>query len=250
MTLSWDAVTNAENYILQRGLLPDYSDAAQIYSGPSTSFGDSGLSELTDYYYRVKAQDTDLIYSDSSYSAISETTLEDTYVVWDNLLRADDLGAGTIKLNATGSSTVYGNGGYATLAINGDNAILFKGDSQLSRGAQGLGLTNAYAGIIADGFDMDIWVQLRDTGSIRVFEGGVVVQDSQTYVASDEISIRYSSGTPGTVTVEKNGTTIYTSGLTFTLPLTPIGLLANTSLESKLRNCKFETSSNLIASPL
>ena len=74
LTLSWDPVVDAENYIVLRGLLPDFSDGVQIYSGANPTFDDSGLTVNTTYYYQVKAQDIDGIYSDSAFATLSQTT--------------------------------------------------------------------------------------------------------------------------------------------------------------------------------
>lgn len=56
--LSWDdQPVSADNYIVERGLLNDYSDATQIYSGATNSFIDVGTAANDErYYFRVKAQ--------------------------------------------------------------------------------------------------------------------------------------------------------------------------------------------------
>jgi len=76
INLSWDAVPGATNYILQRGLLANHSDAAQIYSGPLLVFNNTGLVAETHYYYRVKAQKsgTNPSYADSAYANDDDTT--------------------------------------------------------------------------------------------------------------------------------------------------------------------------------
>jgi len=58
--LSWDdQPTTADNYIVERGLLFDYSDAAQVYSGATNGYTDVGFNANNEqYYYRVKAQNT------------------------------------------------------------------------------------------------------------------------------------------------------------------------------------------------
>lgn len=88
--LSWSDVS-ADNYILQRATQSDFSDAVQIYSGASTSFGDTGLDSLTTYYYRVKSQKTG--YSDSEYSSTSTSTLSNWILatgLWDDNAVWDD----------------------------------------------------------------------------------------------------------------------------------------------------------------
>lgn len=243
--LRWNNVTDADNYVLERGQQPDYSDAITVYSGSNLTFDDTGLTTDTTYYYRVKAiDDVDLIYSDSNYATLSKTTTD--LILFEQFVRSEQLQDGTLKITELTSSTVYSNGAYGQLAINGNNKISFKGDTVLSRGNQGLGITNTYSGIVTDIFNMDIWVQLKSDGGLQVFEDGVSVQNTQTYLAEDIISIDY---TNGTVTVEKNGGVIYTSAKSYTLPLTPIGLLGNQSIESKIREATFDNN-NLTASPL
>ncbi|MBI4774635.1 MAG: S8 family serine peptidase [Deltaproteobacteria bacterium] len=53
-TVSWDAATGATNYTLERAQNESFSDAQEVYSGASTSYDESGLSEGT-YWYRVRA---------------------------------------------------------------------------------------------------------------------------------------------------------------------------------------------------
>lgn len=55
--LNWDDVATATGYVLQRGLLADYSDAEEIYSNSTSAYDDEDedLTYNRDYYYRVKA---------------------------------------------------------------------------------------------------------------------------------------------------------------------------------------------------
>lgn len=56
MTLTWIAVTNATGYILERATAADFSTGlTTIYTGSGLTFGDSGLTTATTYYYRVHA---------------------------------------------------------------------------------------------------------------------------------------------------------------------------------------------------
>lgn len=77
ITIDWTAVTNAYNYILQRATVSDYSDATTIYSGNLLTYYNTGLTENTTYYYRVKAQG--FSYLDSNYDTDSATTNANLY---------------------------------------------------------------------------------------------------------------------------------------------------------------------------
>ena len=53
-TVSWSAVSKASGYQLERTTNPSFSSAITCYTGPSTSYSKSDLTNGT-YYYRVKA---------------------------------------------------------------------------------------------------------------------------------------------------------------------------------------------------
>ena len=72
VTVTWAAVTIADEYTLQRGEAGDFSDAADIYTGGNTTFVDSGLDLDTTYYYRVMA--SKVTYCDSGWTSDSVTT--------------------------------------------------------------------------------------------------------------------------------------------------------------------------------
>jgi hypothetical protein len=69
--ITWDASVNATNYVLERDTNSDYSTATEIYSGALLTYTDSGLTEDTTYYYRVKAEATGFV--DSVWSEASGT---------------------------------------------------------------------------------------------------------------------------------------------------------------------------------
>lgn len=69
---SWGAISGATNYVLERGLLANFSDAAVVYSGANLSFSNTGLTLSTTYYFRLKAQGFSAV--DSAYDTDSATT--------------------------------------------------------------------------------------------------------------------------------------------------------------------------------
>lgn len=69
---TWGAISGASNYVLERGLLADFSDAAVVFSGSALSFNNTGLTLNTTYYFRLKAQGFSVI--DSAYDTDSATT--------------------------------------------------------------------------------------------------------------------------------------------------------------------------------
>ena len=56
VTLSWESVENATNYILQKALNNEYTESlTTVYSGPLLTFTNTGLTPAQQLYYRVKA---------------------------------------------------------------------------------------------------------------------------------------------------------------------------------------------------
>lgn len=60
------------DYILERGLNSDYSDAVVVYRGSTKSYSNTGLTTGTTYYFRVRALSTGYLASD--FVTHSETT--------------------------------------------------------------------------------------------------------------------------------------------------------------------------------
>jgi hypothetical protein len=72
IVISWDAVSNADSYELQRDTASDFSGSVTLYVGGNNSFTDTGLALNTTYYYRVKATRT--TYIDSGWASANATT--------------------------------------------------------------------------------------------------------------------------------------------------------------------------------
>lgn len=66
LAIDWGVAFNADNYILERDTDSGFGTAIEVYNGSNTDFTDTGLTNDTTYYYRVKAQGTG--YRDSAFS--------------------------------------------------------------------------------------------------------------------------------------------------------------------------------------
>lgn len=105
LDVSWDAVTGADGYYLYQGPTGG-GPWTEVYTGSGTSYTDSGLTADTDYYYAVKAYDTNGS-SDLS-TAVAGTTLAAAPGAPTGL-DADVLDASRISLswNAVDGATSY-----------------------------------------------------------------------------------------------------------------------------------------------
>jgi hypothetical protein len=76
--LTWDDVGNESSYRLERSLdgTTGWSQIGGTIAAGTTSYSDTGLSEGTTYFYRLKAVGDGLNYSDSIYSEASAMTQE------------------------------------------------------------------------------------------------------------------------------------------------------------------------------
>ncbi|MCG9970987.1 fibronectin type III domain-containing protein [Christiangramia crocea] len=110
VSLSWDAVTGANNYILYRSTSNDFTTASEIYSGGTNSYSDTGLTADTLYYYWLLAQGS--LNADSDLATTSVTTsiplLSDTFT------------GTTID---TGKWTVYGSG--TDISVTQNDELIF-----------------------------------------------------------------------------------------------------------------------------
>lgn len=70
--LDWDDVTGATSYTVERAESSDYTTAlTTVYTGSTSSYTDTELTNNTTYYYRVKA--TAVNHADSAYATINST---------------------------------------------------------------------------------------------------------------------------------------------------------------------------------
>jgi hypothetical protein len=77
VSLSWDAVQDAEGYVVERDTVDDFSSATEVYSDADTTFEDTLLDPDTEYFYRVKAVAAG--FDDSDFTSTSGTTFTTTY---------------------------------------------------------------------------------------------------------------------------------------------------------------------------
>lgn len=73
VSLTWDAVSGANKYIVEMGEQSDYSDAVVIYEGATNSYVKTGLSNGTLYYFRVRAVDDGYLASDWAIDSATPT---------------------------------------------------------------------------------------------------------------------------------------------------------------------------------
>jgi len=69
--LSWPAVTNATNYVLEQDTDFSFGSPTEIYNGALLLYSNTGLTNGVQYYYRLRAQATG--YTDSEYGYATAT---------------------------------------------------------------------------------------------------------------------------------------------------------------------------------
>jgi hypothetical protein len=204
----------------------------------------SGMTAETTYSVTVSAVDGAGNESAQSsalgFSTISASSSSE-YMIWEQMTGATYEGNGTIT--RYGTITSWGNKGYGSKAINGNNAISAKGSTNSK---QMLGFTTAASAAFGDAPIVVILNNL--SSSIQVFELGVqtLADTVITLTADTRVYVRL---TDGIVTIEANGTVYHTSAATFTLPLTPMAFLHSDGTSSII-NAEFENTTNITTSPI
>jgi autotransporter-associated beta strand protein/YD repeat-containing protein len=115
---SWTPLTSATNYTLQRS--DDGGDCwTAVHNGPQASFSDTGLSEGTDYEYRLAAQLSDSTQALSPLTTVTTlpavpSNLAATYISGDEINVAwqnNSLTAGGFQLRKSSDGTTWTNAG-------------------------------------------------------------------------------------------------------------------------------------------
>ena len=84
LVVDWGVVEYADNYILERDTDSGFATATEVYNGSNTEYTDTGLTNGTTYYYRVKAQGAGR--NDSEWSATAsdspQAALDPDLLAW------------------------------------------------------------------------------------------------------------------------------------------------------------------------
>jgi hypothetical protein len=78
ITLSWDSVSLAEGYQIERKKVSETTWGVLKRNSPELTIVDNGLKASTAYQYRIKAKATQQRYVDSNYNYVNMSTLQDT----------------------------------------------------------------------------------------------------------------------------------------------------------------------------
>lgn len=166
------------------------------------------------------------------------------YIDWEQEVKVIDLGGGTLDYDASVTSGAgFTRGAYSTRAINGDNAVSWTAPQTAGVGTV-VGLTDNTFGGFADGTTNALeYYGLINTDSMEYsFGENGVSKFTGVWTHGSILKLRL-AGT--TITLEKDGTTVYTSTKAATLPMTPIGMIHNSFTASEIRSCQFENGTNL-----
>jgi hypothetical protein len=130
VNLNWTAITNAENYVLERATNSTFTTAlTTVYTGPNLTFLNTGLSGGTSYFYRVKATAT--LYYDSNYS----TSVNPTTGARVSLSPGGDLGINNFAI-AAGNTYEFQAGSYSYIYFTGRNGTASQHITLINAGGQ------------------------------------------------------------------------------------------------------------------
>lgn len=210
MALNWSAVTSATGYVLQRATDVGFTvGVTTLVAGTNVlTFTDSGLTALTQYFYRVKAQASG--FTDSNYATANDTTAATgpAFVTW-----AGGVGSGLEVYNtAKGVRTKSGEAGnwgahheaWSVETLVTGKALTLKIDASAVGGHGMFGLnatrTADYSGTGGTSFPV-VGFQMV-SGVLSYYDhGGSAVSAGYTFAANDLIRLRY---TAGTIVAEKS----------------------------------------------
>lgn len=121
VVLAWSAVTNRTNYSLDRATNAGFTTGVTngIYTGTSTGYTDTGRTNGTAYYYRIKAIGTGRYSDSTTYATANATpTASPTRISWtsETLLYQINEGSGT---NIDDKNTTNNRDGTLTLGSGG-----------------------------------------------------------------------------------------------------------------------------------
>jgi hypothetical protein len=235
LSLSATKVLGATATVRIKGDLTGTVPSDWNFSGQSFSSSAAKLNEITIMY--VSSSDVRIV------NRIVTNPNYVEYVDWEQETKTTDQGDGTLVLAASPNGG-FGNGAYATKALFGNNALICKVPQTTGVGVV-IGLDNNGGGFATTAIDAYILVN-TDTMSYSFAEKGVT-KFSGTWVHGTEITMRLNSGV---VSLELDGSTVYTSVSSYTLPLTPVISMHGSYLNSAVNNAKFETVNNLDISPI
>jgi alpha-tubulin suppressor-like RCC1 family protein len=178
---------------------------------------------------RVEIQDGVVLYRKNG-TLLYTSTIEPSYplhveaVLYNNGATLADVAMGLLvwrsevgvtfrgnSLVKTGSSTAWDSGAFSTKAINSGSVewVAFEAPTYRMAGLGRIDSNQNYT-------DIDFGIDLRGDGDVAIYESGTLRSVTGTYVAGDRFKVEVISGV---VKYYQNGTLLYTSGVTPTLPL-------------------------------